>query len=139
MGGSLTMWKLNFSELRGIRPKDYIIRFLFGGVVSVIASLISQLTTGQIGGIFTAFPAILLASLTLINEEEGKRAAIMDAQGAVLGAVAFVLAAIFLSVTLEEMVGTLALLSGLGVWLICSIGFYYLSVKLGLLHLDKSP
>ena len=131
------MWKLKLSQLRGIRLRDYLIRFLFGGIISVIAALIGQWTTGRIGGIFTAFPAILLASLTLINQEDGKQACIMDAQGAVLGAVALVVASIVISMTLGAMVGALALLLGLGAWVVCSVGLYFLSVKFGLLHLEE--
>jgi hypothetical protein len=131
------MAKLNFSQLRGIRLRDYAIRFLFGGTISVIAALIGQWATGRIGGIFTAFPAILLASLTLINQEDGKQASAMDAQGAVLGAVALVLASILLSVTLGALAGAWSLLLGLGAWLVCSVGLYFLSVKLGWLRIEK--
>jgi succinate dehydrogenase/fumarate reductase cytochrome b subunit len=131
------MWKLNLSLLRGVRLKDYLIRFLFGGIISVLAALVAQGTTGRIGGIFTAFPAILLASLTLINQEDGKSACIQDAQGAVLGAVALVLASIVLSLTLGILAGIWALLLGLGAWLICSFGLYVLSVKAHWLHIDK--
>jgi hypothetical protein len=131
------MWKFKLSQLRGIRLRDYVIRFLFGGTISVIAALIGQWTTGRIGGIFTAFPAILLASLTLINREDGKQASAMDAQGAVLGAVALVLASILLSVTLGTMAGAWSLLLGLGAWLVCSVGLYLLSVKLGWLRIEK--
>ena len=131
------MWKLDLSLLRGIRLRDYAIRFAFGGSISVLAALIAQWTTGRFGGIFTAFPAILLASLTLINEEDGKRATILDAQGAVLGAVALVLASFVLSVTLGIWAGVWALVLGLAVWLVCSIGLYVLSIKCGWLHLDK--
>jgi hypothetical protein len=131
------MWKFKLSQLRGIRLRDYVIRFLFGGTISVIAALIGQWTTGRIGGIFTAFPAILLASLTLINQEDGKQASAMDAQGAVLGAVALVLASILLSVTLGALAGAWSLLLGLGAWLVCSVGLYFLSVKLGWLRIEK--
>lgn len=131
------MWKLKLSQLRGIRLRDYLIRFLFGGIISVVAALIGQWTTGRMGGIFTAFPAILLASLTLINQEEGKQACIMDAQGAVLGAVALVVASVVISMTLGVMVGALALLLGSGAWVVCSVGLYFLSVKFGLLHLEE--
>lgn len=131
------MWKWSFSQLRGIRLRDYLIRFLFGGTISVIAALIAHWTTPRIGGIFTAFPAILLASLTLINQEDGKKASEQDAQGAVLGAVAFVIAAVSLSLTLGVLVGVLSLLLSLGAWLICSVGLYVINVKAGWLHLEK--
>ena len=77
------MWKLDLSQLKQIKLKDYIVRFLFGGAVSVVAALISALTNDRIGGIFTAFPAILLASLTIINRIDGKHDAERDARGAI--------------------------------------------------------
>lgn len=131
------MWKLSLSRLRNIHLRNYLIRFLLGGVVSVVAVVIGQWATERIGGIFTAFPAILLASLTLLNQKDGKQAAEQDAQGAVLGAVALVIASIVLSVTLDIMAGVFALLLGLGAWLVCSVGLYVLSVKSGLLHIEK--
>lgn len=132
------MWKCRLSALRTIRLRDYLIRFLFGGVISVIATLIGQWTTPRIGGIFTAFPAILLASLTLINHEDGQTASEEDAQGAVLGAMAFAVAAIVLTLTLDVLAGAIAILLSLGAWLVCSVGLYVLSVKCGWLHLDKN-
>ncbi len=131
------MWKWSFSALRDIRLRDYLLRFLFGGTISVIATLIGQWTTPRIGGIFTAFPAILLASLTLINQEDGKKASQEDAQGAVLGAIAFAVAAIVLTLTLDVLAGAVAILLSLGAWLVCSVGLYILSVKGGWLRIHR--
>ncbi len=123
--------KIDFSALKNIKIRDYAIRFLFGGAVSILATLIALWTNGRIGGIFTAFPAILLASLTIIGKEDGKHSAEADAQGGVVGAVALVIAAIVLSITLNRLPGALSLLLTLAVWLVCGIGLYLLSVKLG--------
>jgi len=119
------MWKVDLTQLRGNHLRAYCIRFMFGGSISVLATLIAQWTTDRIGGIFTAFPAILLASLTLINREEGIRASVLDAQGAVLGSLALILTAIMLSVLLGVLPGVLSLVLGLGTWLFCS-GILYL-------------
>lgn len=131
------MWKIDLAKLRSIHLRDYVIRFLFGGTISVIAACIAQWTTGRIGGIFTTFPAILLASLTLINQEDGKHASESDAQGSVVGAVALVLTSLVLSFALNRLSGIVALLIGLGWWLVCSIGLYLLSAKRGWLQLDQ--
>ncbi|WP_176993273.1 DUF3147 family protein [Nonomuraea jiangxiensis] len=62
-------------------------RFAFGALVSVIAGLVGQHWGPVAGGVFLAFPAILAATLTLIEEEEHQRGpAAQDARGAVLGA-----------------------------------------------------
>ena len=131
------MWKLDLSQLKQIKLKDYIVRFLFGGAVSVVAALISALTNDRIGGIFTAFPAILLASLTIINRMDGKHEAEKDARGAIVGAIAFVITAIVLSLTITLLAGALALPLALVVWLLCAIGLYALSYRSGWLRVNK--
>lgn len=131
------MWGLDFSQLKNSKLRDYAIRFLFGGVVSVLAALISQWTTGRIGGIFTAFPAILLASLTIIGEQDGQRASEEDARGGVVGAIGLVIAAIVLSVTLGHMADALSLLISLVVWLVCSIVLYWFTFNAGWLRVGK--
>jgi uncharacterized membrane protein (GlpM family) len=134
--GIRSLWKLDFSQLKDIKIQEYLIRFLFGGAVSVLAQLITQWTTGRIGGIFTAFPAILLASLTIINRQSGREAAENDARGGIIGAIAFVITAIVLTVTLEWLAGW-SLLLALLVWLVCGIGLYTLCVKMGWLCLSR--
>lgn len=124
------MMNIDFSQLKGSKARDYAIRFLFGGVVSVCAELIAKGTTDRFGGIFTAFPAILLASLTIIGGHENKDAAAADAHGGVLGAIALVTAAIVLSVTLERLPGAWSLLLTLVVWLACALGLYLSHAKL---------
>jgi uncharacterized membrane protein (GlpM family) len=73
-------------KVREATPKDAGIRFAFGAGTSAAAGLIS-VASPVIGGVFLAFPAILLASLTLIADEEGQAAARDDARGAAAGAV----------------------------------------------------
>jgi uncharacterized membrane protein (GlpM family) len=133
-----SVWKLDLSQLKQIKLKDYIVRFLFGGTVSVLAALVAALTNGRIGGIFTAFPAILIASLTIINRMDGKHKTEEDATGAIVGAIAFVVTAIVLSLTLEVLAGALALVLALVVWLLCAIGLYALSYRSGWLRVGKS-
>ena len=131
------MWRLDFSQLKQMKLKDYSIRFLFGGSISVIAALIAQLTDGRIGGIFTAFPAILLASLTIIGRLDGKHGAEEDAEGGIVGAIAFVITAIVLSLMLKVLAGPWALLLALLVWLVCATMLYLLSYKAGWLRVNK--
>jgi len=68
------------------RPWEYAVRFLFGGVVAVIASLTSRALGDFAGGLALAFPAILPAALTLVKEHDGRKQADDDARGARLGA-----------------------------------------------------
>lgn len=75
-------------RLRGIRARDFVIRFAFGAVTSVAAALISLAFDARAGGLLLAFPAILAASLTLVENEESAADAREDARGAVVGAIA---------------------------------------------------
>ena len=49
-------------------PMDYVSRFLFGAGISLAAGLIGMKFGPVVGGVFLGFPAILPASLTLIEE-----------------------------------------------------------------------
>lgn len=93
------MIKMDFSSLRETQPREYAIRFVFGGLCTVLAGLIAQRYGPAIGGLFLAFPAIFPASASLIEEHEkrrkadhgfngtkrGRLAASIDAFGASLG------------------------------------------------------
>ena len=126
--------QFDLGKLRHIRPKDYAIRFLFGGTISVIVALLANFTTPRFGGVFAAFPAVLLASLTLIGEHEGIEPSVEDAQGAVLGALALVATAAYIAATLIRMPGVVSLLSALVLWLVLAVALYGLSNKLGILR-----
>lgn len=132
-------WKASFphierAKLHQIKLKDYALRFLFGGGVSVVAALLGHWVTPRFGGLFTAFPAILLASLTLIGKKEGREPSAEDAQGGVVGALALVGTAAFLAVTLPILAGVVSLLAALVLWLLLGLGLYLLGVKVGWLR-----
>lgn len=126
--------RLDLGKLREASLKDYGIRFVLGGAVSVLAALLSHWATPRFGGIFTAFPAILLASLTLIGEHDGQEESAEDAEGRVAGALALVVTAIFLSLTLTHLAGAAVLSAGLVLWLVVAMGIYGLAVRAGWLR-----
>ncbi|MEV4582829.1 DUF3147 family protein [Nonomuraea jabiensis] len=79
--------RLRPSKLRDTPVRGMVVRFAFGAIVSVAAGLVGLRWGPVAGGVFLAFPAILAATLTLIEEEEHRRdPAAQDARGAVLGA-----------------------------------------------------
>jgi len=79
--------RLRPSKLRETPISGMVVRFAFGAIVSVAAGLVGLRWGPVAGGVFLAFPAILAATLTLIEEEEHRRdPAAQDARGAVLGA-----------------------------------------------------
>jgi Protein of unknown function (DUF3147) len=77
-------------KLHEVSPKEMLVRFALGGSVSIVAGIIAKAVGARIGGVFLAFPAILPATLTIVQEKEGTRKADRNAIGAVLGAVALI-------------------------------------------------
>jgi hypothetical protein len=71
--------------LRKVRWWEYALRFAFGGIVTACTGLIAHRYGPVAGGFFLAFPAILPASLTLVQQHDGRAKAVDDARGARLG------------------------------------------------------
>jgi len=113
-------------RIKEARFRDFAVRFAFGGTISVVAALLGAATTESIGGVFTAFPAILVASLTLIDKQEDQEHASYDAVGAALGALGFVACALFISLTLQRWSTAASLGVGLSIWLAVSVVLYAL-------------
>lgn len=107
-----------------IRLREYAIRFAFGAAVALVAVLAGKLGGPSIGGLFLAFPAILPATLTLIEKKEGRRRAQEDDMGAVaggLGLIAFAVAG-GLAVSRLGLPGPAALAAATAAWLVLSVG-----------------
>jgi len=93
---------LNLAALKETKFHEYAIRFLCGGIVTALTGIIAKKFGPGIGGLFLAFPAILPASVTLIEKHErekkeragmhgairGREAAGVDAAGAAIGSFA---------------------------------------------------
>lgn len=131
------MPNLELGRLRKVKVKDFAIRFAFGGAISVIAAVLGHLVTTRFGGVFTAFPAILVASLTLINQKDGTEPSAENAEGGVAGALALALTALVLALTLAALTGALSLLLALAVWLVLAVAFYALGVMIGWLRTTR--
>jgi hypothetical protein len=130
--------RLDLGKLREIKLPDLLLRFAFGGAASVLAALIAHWTTQRFGGIFTALPAVLLASLTLIGQRDGDELSAEDAEGGVVGACAFVGCAALLAYLLPRLVGALALPAALAVWLVLGLLLYWIAVRAGWLRTQAS-
>jgi hypothetical protein len=93
------MAQAKLESIKGIEPREWVVRFFFGGAVCVIAGLVAKRFGPEIGGLFLAFPAILPASASMVETHEkrhkarvgldgsnrGRAVAGLDAVGAVLG------------------------------------------------------
>jgi hypothetical protein len=96
--------RVNPSALRKTQFHEYAIRFLLGGLITAIAGLVAKLAGPVFGGLLLAFPAILPASMTLIEKHQrqkkerkgldgtrrGRQAAGVDAYGAALGSIGLI-------------------------------------------------
>jgi uncharacterized membrane protein (GlpM family) len=93
--------KIDPSGLKQTKWHEYLLRFVAGGVITVVAGVIARQWGPVMGGLFLAFPAIFPASATLIEKHERQRkqekglhgedrgtdAAALDAIGAAMGCV----------------------------------------------------
>ena len=67
--------KFDPSVIGQTRWCEYVVRFLFGGLITVVAGIIAKKYGPGIGGLFLAFPAIFPASATLIEKHEKQKRA----------------------------------------------------------------
>ncbi len=96
--------RADLSALNETRWNEIALRFICGGCITVVASLISRAWGPALGGLFLAFPAIFPASATLIEKHQSERkaekgvsgkrlaraAAGVDAFGAFLGSIGLI-------------------------------------------------
>ena len=116
--------RAKFAALKEGHWYEYLVRFVLGGLVTVVAGIVAQIWGPAAGGLFLAFPAIFCASATLIEKHErerkekkglqgkerGKDAAALDAVGAGLGGIALaVFGAVIWFLASDTAVGSLAL------------------------------
>ena len=90
----------DLSAVKRSRWYEILLRFFFGGVITVITGILAKKFGPAVGGLFLAFPAIFPASATLIEKHEKEKKdsagidgtnrsraiAAADAAGATMGA-----------------------------------------------------
>ena len=116
--------QVNPKEVASRKPSDYLTRFAFGAGISLVAGVIGMAFGGVVGGVLLGFPAILPASLTLIEKKEGKEEASVDSIGAIIGAVAMVAFAVVIVLWVTRLGVVPSLLVALVVWLAVAGGLY---------------
>jgi Protein of unknown function (DUF3147) len=97
--------------------------------VSLLAGIVSTVFGPRTGGLFLAFPAILLASLTLMARTEGIRPARDDARGAGLGTLGLLVFALVTATTIMSWPPVASLAAATAAWLVVSV-LGYLVVRL---------
>lgn len=131
--------KFNCKALKTTQWHEYAIRFLLGGLITLITGWLAERFGPAVGGLFLAFPAIFPASATLLEKNErerkkkagidftlrGRLAAALDARGAVMGAIAGLAFAFVALKLLTQMSLWAVLLTGIAVWLCVATALWY--------------
>jgi Protein of unknown function (DUF3147) len=118
---------LELDKVRQVSARELGIRFIAGAATSIVAGVVTLAFGARTGGIFLAFPAILAASLTLIEKEEDAEEAREDARGAVIGGVGLAAFAGVAALTLNHLAGALALLLATATWFAAALVGYFLA------------
>ena len=86
MSGSLGI-AVDPAKIKQVKPREYALRFAFGGTITLLTGLIAHFYGPLVGGLFLAFPAILPASVTLLQKHEDHKQAGTDGLGAAVGSI----------------------------------------------------
>ena len=135
----------DFSSLKDARWWQFAVRFLLGGAVTVCTGLISRRFGPVVGGLFLSFPAIFPATATLIARQQtlkkreagikdhkrGRRAAALDAAGAVLGGWGMVCFGCLAWLGLGGYATSVTLVVAAILWLIVSASLWLVRRRLG--------
>ena len=109
---------------------EFAIRFALGGLITAGAAAIADKLGPSFGGLFLAFPAILAASVTLVEKHErqrkakeglqgtsrGKQAAAADAAGAEMGSLGLFAFAWFVCALLPDHNAALVIVGAVLLW-----------------------
>lgn len=116
------------------------LRFILGATVSLTVAIVSVVLGPVAGGVFLAFPAILPATLTLLERDKGTVAAVGDARGAFAGALGLVAFALTVVILGHHTPAAITLLTALGAWIVASLLLYVIGIGLErLLRVQQYP
>ena len=116
--------RFEVKSVKETRPKDLLVRFVAGALTSIVAGVLTLAFGSRLGGIMLGFPAILAASLTLIQEDEDSAHAREDARGAIAGGCAMAAFALAATLALGHLAAPIALLIAAGAWVVTALTLY---------------
>lgn len=122
--GDQSRVRIELASLRKTSWSDYAIRFVFGGLITAVAGLIASKYGPVVGGLFLAFPAILPASMTLVEKHDGKRKAQADTKGSAVGAVGLLAFGAVVWLLAGRLPAWLVLGLALLAWLCAAVGLW---------------
>ena len=144
--------KLSTSALKQTRWYEYGVRFLLGGLATVLAGIVGKRFGVSVGGLFLALPAVFCASATLVESHarrvkekagfngrrRGQKAAALDAAGAGLGSIGLAaFAATFYALVIANVIGAFA--AAILSWAAVSVSAWWLRRMLRITSRDKQP
>lgn len=115
---------LHAGAVRDLPLSDLLVRFGFGAAISAVAGVVSVLAGSEPGGILLAFPAILPATLTLVEKEESERQAEDLDVGSILGAAALAAFAVVVWQYMEKGSALVVLALATATWLVTAVVLY---------------
>jgi uncharacterized membrane protein (GlpM family) len=115
------MVRVQVASLKRTKWWEYALRFVFGGVVTVLAGLVAKKFGPAVGGLFLAFPSILPASLTLLASHRGRDQARADARGAAVGSLGLLAFAAVVALLVNHLGHALLLAAALVAWIGISV------------------
>lgn len=129
--------QIKLEEVGSHRIQDYVVRFCFGAGIALVAGLVGMKFGPTLGGIFLGFPAILPASLTMIQKSEGKEQAAIDSEGAILGSIALIAFALIVWIFVVKWGVVMTLGASLASWLVIAV-VLYVAVR-AIMHREPVP
>jgi Protein of unknown function (DUF3147) len=118
------LFGVDLGSAREVHPGALALRFAFGAALSVVAGLIGLAAGQRAGGVMLGAPALLPATLTMIEKQEGRGPAVTEVKGAVPGAIALTGFAVVAAATLTRLPLAAALPAALAAWVAVGIGGY---------------
>jgi len=112
------------AKIKETSAKDYAIRFVGGGAVTALVGIIGKTSGPAVAGLFLAFPAILVASLTLLGEKHGQGSAGADAFGARAGSIGLVAFGLVIWQVGSRVPAWVALLLAMVAWTVVSLSVW---------------
>ena len=115
-------------KLHDAKVSELAVRFAFGAGISLVAAVAGIVFSPKVGGMFLAFPAILPATLTLLEDKHGTEDAVHDVRGSEFGAIGLVAFAIVAAALFTRTAATVALAAATAAWILVSIALYLVIV-----------
>lgn len=131
---------VDFGAIHRTRWTEYSIRYVFGGLITVLTGVIANYYGPAVAGLFLAFPAIFPASATLVEAHErerkhraglhgtirGRTVASVEAAGASMGSIGLIAFGAITWLTTQRVPAWLLFLVAAAAWFGVSFATWWL-------------